>query len=128
MSGLHGALGWLTVGAAVFVVVAAAATHLTWDRRAGRALALLTDVLVMFVTVLVFAAIFLGGLLLITGSRPEQMLHVIYGVGALVMLPLALAVGIWGDRGGGRSRRRYAWVTGGAIVLVVLALLLSQSG
>lgn len=128
MSGLHGALGLLAIGAAVIVVVAAVATWLAWERRVGRTLALLTDVLVIIVTVLVFAAVFVGGLLLITGLRPGQTGHLILGIAALAVLPVAMAVGIWAEQGTGRSQRRYAWLTGGGVVLAVLALLLAQSG
>ena len=73
MSGLHGALGWLTVGAAVIVVLAAVVTWLTWERGVDRTLARLTDLVVAVVAVLVFAALFVGGLLLVTGvaSRPD---------------------------------------------------------
>jgi hypothetical protein len=128
MSGLHGALGWLTVGAALIVLVAAVATWLAWERPVGRTLARLSDLLVVSVPVLVFAALFVGGLLVITGLRPAQVLHVPFGVAALATLPVAMATGIWGEQGTGRGRRRYAWVTGAAAVLLVLALLLAQTG
>lgn len=128
MSGVHGALGWLTVGAAAIVILAAVVTWLTWEHRVGHTLARLTDLVVAVVAVLVFAALFVGGLLLVTGVRPAQMLHVLFGVAALAVLPLAMGVGIWGEQGTGRSRRRYGWVAGGGVVLTVLALLLTQSG
>lgn len=41
MSGVHGALGWRTVGGAAIIVIAAVAAWLTWGRRAGRTLAVL---------------------------------------------------------------------------------------
>lgn len=128
MGGAHGLLGWLAAWAAMAVVIAAGAAHLTWGRPVWRGLALLADVLVVLVTVLVFAALFLGGLLLITGLQPDQPLHVFLGMAALATLPAAMAIGIWRDRGTGRSRQRDAWLMGGGVLLALLALLLVQSG
>jgi len=128
MSGVHGTLGWLAVGAAVIVTVTALSTWLLGTRRPARVVERMTDILVALVTALVFAALFVGGLLLMAGSRPSDMLHVVYGTAALATLPAAMALGIWFDQGRRRGPRRYLWVAAGGLVLAVLALLLTRSG
>jgi hypothetical protein len=128
MSGLHGALGYLTVAAAVVVAVAAGATSIGLQQRWGQALARLTDILAVVVSVLVFAALFIGGLLLVTGLRPMSPAHILFAVAALAAMPIALAVGLWREHGAGRSPARYGWLAGGAAVTAVLGLLLAASG
>ena len=128
MSALHGTLGWLSVGAAIVVTFVALATWLLGTRRPVHALALATDIVVAVVTAAVFATLFLGGLLLITGVRPGNVAHVIIGVAALAALPVAMGLGIWADQGGGRTPRRYLWVSGGGLVLTILAILLTLTG
>jgi hypothetical protein len=128
MSGLHGTLGYLTVVAAVVVAVAAGATSIGLQQRWGQALARLTDILAVVVSVLVFAALFIGGLLLVTGLRPMSPAHILFAVAALAAMPIALAVGLWREHGAGRSPARYGWLAGGAAVTAVLGLLLAASG
>jgi hypothetical protein len=128
VSGLHGTLGYLTVVAALVVAVAAGATSIGLGRRWGQALARSTDILAAGVTVLVFAALFMGGLLLITGLRPMSPAHILLAVAALAAMPIAAGVGLWRERGAGRSPARYGWLAGGAAVTVVLGLLLAASG
>lgn len=128
MSGLHGTLGYLTVVAAVVVAVAAGATSIGIQRRWGQALARLTDILAAVVSVLVFSALFIGGLLLITGLRPMSAAHILLAVAALAAMPVAVGVGLWREHGAGRSPARYGWLAGGAAVTAVLGLLLAASG
>jgi hypothetical protein len=127
MSGVHGTLGWLALVAGMIVTLSALAAWYLGTRAAGRLLARVTDLLVVLVTALVLAAMFVGGLLLMTGLRPIDMLHVLYGIAAPAALPIAMGLGIW-DGGRGRRHRRHAWVAGGGVVLVVLSLLLAMSG
>jgi hypothetical protein len=135
MSGLHGTLGYLTVVAAVVVAVAAVvvavaadATSIGLERGWGQALARLTDILAAVVSVLVLAALFIGGLLLITGLRPMSPAHILLAVAALAAMPAAVGVGLWREHGAGRSPARYGWLAGGAAVTAVLGLLLAASG
>lgn len=128
MSGLHGTLGYLTVVAAVVVAVAAGATSIGLQQRWGQALARLTDILAAVVSVLVFSALFIGGLLLITGLRPMSAAHILLAVAALAAMPVAVGVGLWREHGAGRSPARYGWLAGGAAVTAVLGLLLAASG
>lgn len=128
MSGLHGTLGYLAVVAAVVVAVAAGTTSIGLHRRWGQALARLTDILAAGVAVLVLAALFVGGLLLITGLRPMSPAHILLAVAALAAMPVAAGVGLWREHGAGRGPARYGWLAGGAAVTAVLGLLLAASG
>jgi hypothetical protein len=128
MTGLHGTLGYLTVVAAVVVAFAAGATSIGLERGWGPAVARLTDILAAVVTVLIFAALFIGGLLLITGLRPMSAAHILLAVAALAAMPVAVGVGLWREHGAGRSPARYGWLAGGAAVTAVLGLLLAASG
>jgi hypothetical protein len=128
MSGLHGTLGWLTVGAAVVVTVVAFATWLLQSRRPVRALAVATNLIVAAVTVVIVATIFVGGLLIITGTRPDDVGHIVIGVMALAVLPASLGLGALTDQDSDRPPRRSLWVAGGGVVLTVLALLLTVTG
>ena len=66
--------------------------------------------------------------LLLTGKRPADLLHVVYGVAALVTAP----VGYWlARRGGVRAPgpgRRDAWVAVAAVVLLGLEFRLFMTG
>ena len=128
MSGLHGTLGYLAVVAAVVVAVAAGTTSIGLQRRWGRALARITDILAAGVSVLVMAALFVGGLLLITGLRPMSPAHILLAVAALAAIPVAAGVGLWREHSAGRGPARYGWLAGGAAVTAVLGLLLAASG
>jgi hypothetical protein len=128
MSGLHGTLGYLTIVAAIVVAVAAGTTSVGLQRRWGRSLARLTDVLAIVVSALVLAALFIGGLLLITGLRPMSPAHILLAVAALTAVPVAAGVGLWREHGAGRGPARYGWLAGGAAVTAVLGLLLAASG
>lgn len=126
MSGAHGTLGWLTLGVAGVVALLALLAWLAGPGRLGRVLGLITTILVIVVTALVAVVLFLGGLLLMTGLRPQDVVHVLLGIAALATLPVSLAVGAWSDRG--ESQRRYLWVCGGSLLLMLLAFLLGQTG
>ena len=128
MSGLHGTLGYLTIVAAIVVAVVAGTTSVGLQRRWGRSLARLTDILAIVVSALVLAALFIGGLLLITGLRPMSPAHILLAVAALAAMPVAAGVGLWREHGAGRGPARYGWLAGGAAVTAVLGLLLAASG
>jgi hypothetical protein len=128
MSALHGTLGWLTVAAAVVVTVVALATWYLESRSPVRALAVATNLIVAAVTVVIVATIFIGGLLLITGVRPDNVGHIVIGVAALAVVPAATGIGVLTDQDSGRPPRRSLWTAGGGAILVVLALLLTVTG
>jgi hypothetical protein len=128
LSGVHGILGYATVVAAVIVAAVALASAMSLQRGRGPGLARLTDGLAIAVTLLVFAALFVGGLLLITGLRPSSPAHLILAMAALVALPLAGGTGLWLEHGEGRAPRRYHWLAGGAAVTAALGLLLALTG
>jgi hypothetical protein len=65
----------------------------------------------------------LGLILLAAGRRPEDPLHLLYAVAALVTLPAAWW---WGGRGD--RRRRDAWVTVSALVLLGIEARLLMTG
>jgi hypothetical protein len=58
-----------------------------------------------------------GIVLVATGSRPQQLLHWVYGAATLLTLPLAMSVG---RRLGGRDER--VWLAGGAVLTVLFVL------
>jgi hypothetical protein len=128
LSDLHGILGHLTVAAAILVAGLAGLASIALKRSWGLALARLTDLLAVMLAVLVLAALFIGGLLLVTGLRPSSPAHILLAVAALAALPVAGGVALWREQGEGRGPRRYRWVAGGAIVTAVLGLLLALSG
>ncbi len=126
MSGVHGSLGWLTLATAAAVTLLALGASMAWGDRAGRVLGRLAEVVAVAATAIVFAALFVGGLMLMTGLRPTSMLHVLLAVAALATMPVALALGVWSERG--RGAQRYRWLAGGGLVMVALSVLLTQSG
>ena len=76
------------------------------------------------VTVAVVAVQVVIGLVLIaTGSRPQQLLHWLYGAATLATLPIAMAIG---RRLGGREEQ--VWLAGGAVLTVLFALRAMATG
>jgi len=64
-----------------------------------------------------------GALLFIAGDRPRESLHLLYGLAALAILPLA------GAFAGEAPLRPRAWVLGGAcLLLLVVAWRLASTG
>jgi hypothetical protein len=58
--------------------------------------------------------VIIGIALAATGSRPQQVLHWVYGAATLLTLPLAMSVG---RRLGGRDER--VWLAGGAVLTLL---------
>jgi len=87
------------------------------------------DRLVLAVETLVAVEIGLGGLLLATGERPADPLHLLYGVAALVTLPVGRWWGGRPDRSGAINRRRRdGWLILAAAILVGVELRLLATG
>jgi hypothetical protein len=87
------------------------------------------DRMVLVVIGLLAANGLLGLLVIVTGGRPADALHLLYGPGALASLP----VGAWlGRRGeavaGSATMRREAWLIGATIVLLGIELRLFMTG
>jgi len=59
----------------------------------------------------------IGLVLVVTGSRPHEVLHWLYGAATLVSIPIAVVVG---RRLGGRDEQ--IWLAGGAVLTVLFAL------
>lgn len=128
MSGVHGALGWLTLWAAVAVALVALLAWATGQGRPGRILGRVTVGVALVAAAVAATALFLGGLLLLTGLRPADIIHVALGIVALAVLPAALLLATWLDRGGGGRPARYLWTAGGGLLLMLLAVLLILTG
>jgi hypothetical protein len=118
MSGLHLALA--EVGLALALLGAVWSLALVVLGRAPGRLYLVNLIWVMIVLV---AAAGLGAVLLATESGVADALHLVYGVLAMIALPMAAAVG------SGRPQRQQAVVgLGASVVLVILVLRLFQTG
>lgn len=128
MSDVHGILGHVTVAVAALAVVLAGLASVVLGHSRGPAVARLADLLAVVLAVLVLAALFIGGLLLISGLRPSSPAHILLAVAALAAMPVAGGVALWREQGDGRGPRRYRWIAGGALVTAVLGLLLAVSG
>jgi hypothetical protein len=76
----------------------------------------------------VLSAGLVGAVLLVTGSRPADPLHFVYGPAALLALPIAIWVGARGTRAGSSRVRRDAWTAGGGLVLLGIVLRLFATG
>ncbi|HEY3522882.1 MAG TPA: hypothetical protein VGK63_04200 [Candidatus Limnocylindrales bacterium] len=74
---------------------------------------------------LILAAIdaLVGIVLIASGHGPSDLLHVVYGAAALLVLPIAR----WAGRGAD-PRRRALWVAAGSVVLAAVLLRLAQTG
>jgi hypothetical protein len=112
----------------VLVTLLALAASLAWRGRTGAVLGRSAEAVSVATAVVVFAALFLGGLLLMTGLRPASMLHLLVAFAALATRPAALVLGVWSERGRGRGAQRYRWLAGGGLVMVAWSLLLTQTG
>jgi hypothetical protein len=71
----------------------------------------------------------LGLLVIGTGGRPADALHLLYGPAALACLPVGAWLGRRGEAGvGGPSMRREAWLIGATVVLLGIELRLFMTG
>jgi hypothetical protein len=116
LADLHRLLALLTAAAAgvvLLVILAEAATH--HQRRFARDRAILAAVTLVAIAALV------GLLQLASGSRPDDLLHLLYAAVAFLVLPL---VRFW-DRLAGK---RTLAIGAGAVMLALLLLRLFQTG
>jgi hypothetical protein len=88
------------------------------------------DRLAIVAGLMICVAVATGVILLITGRRPADTLHLLYAVVALALLPSGYLVGMRTARPGssGPTRQRDAWAIGTAIVLLGIGLRLIGTG
>ena len=129
VSGVHELLGWASIAGSAAIVGVAIWSAIAGRRSGGRSdHRFAVDRAVLAVLVLVAAAGLVGIALLVSGSRPLDPLHLVYGPAALVCLPVAIWIGTHATAGGGSRLRRDVWTAGGGIVLLGLALRLFATG
>jgi hypothetical protein len=126
---LHQLLGILVVVATVALLAAGGWSALATRRSGGtRDHRFAVDRLVLVVIGLVLANGLVGLLLIGTGARPADALHLLYGPAALATLP----VGVWLSRrasaGAAAPRRLEAWLVVATIVLLGIELRLFATG
>jgi hypothetical protein len=113
--------GWLAAGtAAACAGVLVAAVSLRFGSRGAR---FWVDRAILLGIALATIDALLGIVLLAVGHAPMDLLHVVYGGVALVVLPAARWAGRSGD-----LRRRALWVAAGCVVLLGVLLRLVQTG
>jgi heme A synthase len=65
----------------------------------------------------------IGIVLFATGSRPQQVLHIFYGIATLVALPFSMWMG-----GPLKDRDKRLWLVGGAVATLLFALRAVMTG
>jgi hypothetical protein len=130
VTGIHEFLGRAAAGLAATLVVAAA-WSIVDGRRTSGALdhRFVVDRLILLNVAVVAANVLAGALVAAGGGRPADALHLLYGVAAVVVLPLGWTLG--GRPGPNRrpSRaRRDAWVLAAALVLLGVEVRLVATG
>jgi hypothetical protein len=126
----HAAVAWaIAVGAAALLVLAAwswLAARRSVGRRDHR---FAVDRLVLVVEAVAALNVAIGVLLYATGSRPIDQLHLLYGLVAVVTLPLGWWFGGRPAADGSISRRRRdAWIAVAAAILVGVTVRLFMTG
>ncbi len=126
---LHVILAALATAASLLVISSAIWSAIAGRRSGGRRdhrSAVDRAVLVVLGSTLVGCLI--GAVLLVTGSRPADPLHFVYGPAAVLVLPVAIWVGARGTRSGSARVPRDVWTAGGGLVLLGIALRLFATG
>jgi hypothetical protein len=116
--------------AASLAVIASAIWSAVAGRRSGgrRDHRSAVDRAVLVVLGSAHAAGLVGAVLFVTGSRPADPLHFVYGPAALLALPVAIWVGARGTHGGSSRVRRDVWTAGGGLVVLGIVLRLFATG
>ena len=118
MSDFHGTGAIALAVIDVLVLVAAIALGL-----GARGAKLWLDRAILVALILAAIDALVGIALIASGHGPSDLLHVVYGAAALLVLPIAR----WAGRGGD-TRRRALWVAAGSVVLAGVLLRLAQTG
>ena len=94
---VHSSLAWVTAAAALALVASGA-----WAAYRRTAYSIHLVLLIRRVTIIAaLLAGAIGGLLFVTGHRPQSGLHLMYGLLALVTVPLAASMAARNPRRGG---------------------------
>ena len=126
---LHVILAVAAAAASLVVVAAAIWSALAGRRSGGRQdHRWAVDRAVLAVLGGVFAAGLVGAVLLVTGSRPADPLHYLYGPAALIALPVAIWIGARATPAGSSRVRRDVWTAAGGLVLLGIVLRLFATG
>jgi hypothetical protein len=131
MTTAHHVAGWAVVAVTVALLVGAIWSWLASRRSDGRRdHRFAVDRLVLVVVAAVGVAVLQGLLVVASGSRPGEPLHILYAVLALVALPAAWTLGGRPGAGAGSAgrRRRDAWVVVAAVVMLGIELRLFLTG
>jgi hypothetical protein len=129
VTAVHELLGWASIAGSVAIVAVAIWSVIAGRRSDGRSdHRFAVDRAVLAVLVLLAAAGLAGIALVVSGSRPLDPLHLVYGPAALVCLPIAIWIGARTRAGRGSRLRQDVWTAGGGIVLLGLALRLLATG
>jgi len=130
VTGVHEFLGRAASGLAAALVFAA-----VWSvvdgRRSSGALdhRFVVDRLILLNVAVIVANVLAGGFLAAGGARPADPLHLLYGIAAVVVLPLGWTLGGRPGPNGRPSRvRRDAWVLAAALVLLGMGVRLVITG
>ena len=97
----------LAAGGAILAILSLLRSRFIWAVR----------IYLRVIVVAVAVQVVIGLVLVVTGSRPHEALHWLYGAATLVAIPVAVAVG---RRLGGREEQMY--LAGGAVLTVLFAL------
>jgi hypothetical protein len=127
---LHQLVAWAVAGGAAALIVVSGWSWLDARRSGGRRDHRFgVDRLLLAVESVAAVNVAIGGLLYATGNRPIDQLHLLYGLAALVTLPLGWWFGGRPNADGTSSRRRRdGWVTIAAAVLLGVTLRLFMTG
>jgi hypothetical protein len=125
MTDIHRLLGLVDLALAIALLATTAVAAALADRVPPTVRAWAVDGLALVVEVGIIIAAGVGPLLLATGHRPADPLHLVYAAVAVLSMPAALAVAMSrGSTGAARDR----WLMVGALVLVGVSVRLLQTG
>jgi hypothetical protein len=110
------------IGAAIWSVVAGRRSRGRSDHRFA------VDRAVLAVLVFLGTAGLVGIAQLVSGSRPAEPVHLVYGPAALICVPIAIWIGARASAGRASRLRRDVWTAGAGVVLLGLVLRLVATG
>jgi hypothetical protein len=127
----HQLLGWLVVGLSLALAAAGGWSVLAGMRSSGQVdHRFAVDRLAVVAWLAISVAVATGVILLITGRRPADTLHLLYAVVALALVPTGYLLGMRTARPGssGLTRQRDAWAIATGVVLLGIGMRLIGTG